>query len=338
MLQFLQKFGTKKIVFVSLGFVVAVLLIVFSQQDSGQPRSQEVFTESEFGSWIWTPVSAMDENKMREYIDTAVSKKINVLYLTVDEYLDISDSGDEKAVSHYEESLNKFIALSKEKGVAVDAEGGGRDWAKPEHAWKAHKLLQFVADYNSRHEYDFRGIQYDIEPYLLPEYEENKKEVLTAYVELVDALSHETEKFTTDDKQVQLSFVIPHFYDASQQWTPKVTLNGREDYSYGHIVRSLNRLPKAQVIVMAYRNFIDGTNGALHLALEEVRFASRNASNVKIVVAQETGKVEPDYVTFYGRSSSELASQVAVLQNDLSSERSFGGIAIHYLDTFAELK
>jgi hypothetical protein len=128
--------------------------------------------------------------------------------------------------------------------------------------------------------------------------------------------------------------VIPHFYDSTQAWTPKTTLNGVSDYTYTHLLRILNRNPNSTIIVMAYRDYFEGEGGTREIVTPEIQ----QAGTTKVIVAQETGNVEPDYVTFYGQSRGELFSALGSIQNAFKNNAGFGGIAVHYFDPFIELK
>jgi hypothetical protein len=207
---------------------------------------------------------------------------------------------------------------------------GWRDWAEPKNVSKGFDIIDFVADYNQRYIPGFRGIQYDIEPYLLPRYNNNKEEVLTQYIEMIDSLVKKAR-----ERQILIRFVIPHFYDDTIQWTPSVNFNGTVDYTYNHLLKLLNNVPDSHIIIMAYRNFTEGEDGAVALAATEI--AQANETNVKIIVAQETGPVTPDYVTFAGLSMNDLLNQIAKIEEAFTEDTSYAGTGVNYLDPFLHL-
>jgi hypothetical protein len=290
----------------------------------------------ELGVWEWTTLTQMSASDMQNAVTAAAENNFNVIYLTIDDYLTIDALPDgtakQQQFAAYEQAVGSFLSLAAAKGIAVDAESGSRNWGESGNTWQASAILSFVNEYNQTHAQKFRGVQYDIEPYLLPQYQANQAGTLTQYVQLVSDV-------VTQDKndKLPLTIIVPHFYDANEQWTPEITINGMTDYTYRQILSLLNQLPSGdgRIIIMAYRNFATGSDGAIDLSQSEIQEA--DATNVKVLVAQETGPVTPSYVTFYGLSRAALASQAAYISKTFSSDSSFDGISIDYLDPFLQL-
>lgn len=299
------------------------------------PKTALVVPASEeLGVWIWTPVSKMSTAEMEQYVSEAAANHFNAIYLTIDDYLDLTNlpAGPDKqqALSLYNQSLEHFIDLANQKGLSVDAEAGWRDWAEPENTSKAIRMMVFVMAFNESHAKKFRGVQYDIEPYLLPQYQSDQAGTLINYVRLLENLVIQNQ-----ERKLPLTIVIPNFYTATQQWTPEITVDGITDYTYNHIVRLLDKLPGSRVIVMAYRNFVSGPNGSITLSTPEIQYADN--SHVKVLVAQETGPVQPSYVTFNSLSRSDLFAAIEAIDQSFASNPSFAGVSINYLDTFLSL-
>ncbi len=131
-----------------------------------------------------------------------------------------------------------------------------------------------------------------------------------------------------------LSVVIPHFYDSKQEWTPPITYNGITSFTFNHIVFSLNKVNDSSILLMSYRNFFNGNNGVDDISHTEIK---TQTGNTKIIIAQEVGNVYPKYTTFYGTNKKKLFIQLNKIQNAYHNDKSYGGIAIHYFDTFSEL-
>jgi hypothetical protein len=290
--------------------------------------------DKEIGVWVWTPVDQMTGAEMQQTVNEAAANGFNAIYLTVDDYLDIvalPDGPDkEQELSQYNQSLENLITLGAQKGISVDAESGWRDWAEAGNTTNAIRIMTFVTAFNESHAEKFRGIQYDIEPYLLPEYQTDQSGILTDYVTLIESVVDQDE---TDE--LPLTIIVPDFYTATQQWTPEITINDTTDYTYNQIVRLLNTLPGSRIIVMAYRNSPSGPNGSIALSIPEIQYA--DSSHVKVLIAQETGPVTPSYVTFSGLSRNDLFAAIAVIDQSFESDTSFGGVAIDYLNPFLSL-
>lgn len=291
----------------------------------------------EYGVWIWEKQTEITNTDRARLVNQAAAAGFNAVYITLDDYLDIyslpSGVAKEQKIKAYSESLDSFIGLARAKGIAVDAEAGWRDWAEGDNRAKAYAIVDFVLQYNKTHTNSFRALQYDVEPYLLPDYETNKAAILKNFLGLVDDTLARIQ-----NSNLRLSVAIPHFYDSRQAWTPSISYGGITGHPFTILLKILDRKPGSMVLVMAYRNFTDGADGTIAIADTEVREASLGSGSTNIIVAQETGDVDPGYVTFYGRSKSELYGALGTITNTFKDQKNFGGTAVHYLDTFLDLK
>lgn len=277
--------------------------------------------DNEFGVWVWDSPLSMSGQKMDSVITQTKNAGMNVIYITVDDVL--TEDG-----AQFAKALAAFVRKANAQGIAVDAVAGARDWAKPANRSKGYAVIDFLKKYNKTNP-KIRAFQYDVEPYLLPEYESNKAPVLADFVAFIDMST-----LRLAGSGIRFSVVIPHFYDSTQAWTPKVTFNGKTDFAYNHVLRSLDRNPGSTVVVMAYRNYFEGEGGTREIVTPEIQ----QAGTTKVIVAQETGNVEPSYVTFYGQSQSKLLSALGSIQNAFKDHAGFGGVAVHYFDPFIELE
>ncbi|MEK7066368.1 MAG: hypothetical protein AAB965_02225, partial [Patescibacteria group bacterium] len=260
----------------------------------------------EFGTWIWNSPKEMNDNYVSELLHAVSENGMNSAYVTIDDYLNISilpeGKSKDDAKKSYFESLARLIVLANSLGVAIDVEGGAKDWAIAENRWKGYALIDFVKEYNQKYpNAKVRNFQYDVEPYLLSSYENNKSSALKTYVEFIDA-----SVVRMQSADAGFSIVIPHFYDAGQKWTPFISYNGKTTDTFSHLLDILNRKSGNTILIMAYRNFFEGNNGTRQISEYEVKQASFGNNTTNIIVAQETGNVDPSYVTFYGFSRSEF--------------------------------
>lgn len=286
-----------------------------------------VAVTNEYGIWVWDSAYAMTPARRTQVVQQAKAGGFNTVYITIDDYLTTADA--DKAA--YASALSSFIGEATAAGMSVDAVSGWRDWAKPANRSKGYALIAFADEFNKMHTNKIRSFQYDVEPYLLPEYEANKAAVLGEYVAFID---ESMNRLAATD--LRFSVVIPHFYDSAQNWTPTITYNGTTAATYTQLLRILDRKPGSDILVMSYRNFTDGTDGAIQLS--KVEIAEAQGHPTKVIVSQETGDVEPAYVTFFGMSKLQLAAQVATLRTAFTASTGFGGVAVHYIEPYVALK
>jgi hypothetical protein len=55
-------------------------------------------------------------------------------------------------------------------------------------------------------------------------------------------------------------------------------------------------------------------------------------------VAQEAGDVDPGFVTFFGLSKQDYLDQISLINQTFANSTGFGGVAVHYVDPFLELR
>jgi hypothetical protein len=301
------------------------------------PTSTPSLVTKEYGVWVWDSPVTMTSDAMKNRIQQIADNNFNVIYISIDDYLALTALPDGMSkntqITQYVSSLEQFIILAGAKGIAVDAVAGDKDWAKPTVRWKPNALLEFTKTYNAAHANKLRSFQFDVEPYLLPEYELNKGSVLLDFVSFVDEMTTNTAT-----SSLALSFVIPHFYDKDQQWTPAITYKGNTNYTFTHMLNILSQSPGSKIVVMAYRNFAVGTNGTIELARSEINEASAmSAGDTKIYVAQEAGDETPSYVTYFRTSLNYMNAEIAKVNSTFTDSLRFGGIAIHHIIPFLAL-
>ncbi len=298
---------------------------------------REVLTDGslENGTWLWTPIKYITPEYRDSIITGAKKNGVNVIYLAIDSYLDIfvMEEGIEKQkeLDNFNKTVKDFIATANSNGIKVDAAAGWQNWAEEGHLYKPGAVLDYVIAFNKDNEEKFRGFQYDVEVYLLPQYQKDKEKVLTNFLDLIDKTV--TKLNSTD---LEFTVVIPEFYDDSTVETPIFKYKGKNRYTLEHLLSVLERRRGSKIIVMSYRNFAKGENGSIEISEDEI-FVANNFST-KVIIAQETGDFPPSYITFNRKSKNYFNSQLDLLIDAFENEPSYGGIATHYVNTFLELK
>lgn len=289
----------------------------------------------ERGTWLWTPPVYITDKYINEIVSGAKKNNINTIYMSLDTYLDIFvmplGEEKEKAKENFENTLEKFIKKANENGIVVDAEAGWQNWAEKGNNYKPDIILDFVINFNKTHTAKFRGFQYDVEVYLLPEYQDNKEKILTNFLNLIDGT---VSKLNNTD--LLFSVVVPEFYDGSTPETPDFKYKGNRGFAFDHLLNILDRRRGSSVIIMSYRNFSNGDDGSIDVSKDEIR--KGNTSKTKVIIAQETGDVPPPYITFWNTSRNYMNKQQALLYSAFEKEKSFGGTAIHYINSYLEIR
>lgn len=291
----------------------------------------------EKGSWVWTPNKYLTKQYVDQLISGAKSNGINVIYLAVDSYIDIFEmpKGEERnaAKKIFDDNTEYFIKKANESGIQVDAMAGWQNWSQPGNEYKGLIVMNYAKSFNTKSEYKFRGFQYDVEPYLLPKYKENPEEVLRNFVVFID----NSENFLKDS-DLRFSIVVPDYYDEGDAMTPKFKYGGVNTFAFKHLLNILDRRENSSVILMSYRNFAEGPDGSIEVSRNEINTGLRGRHNTKIIVAQETGNFPPPYITFHNTSKKYFDEEVSKIEASLGKHKNFGGISIHYINSFLALK
>ncbi len=290
---------------------------------------------SENGTWLWTPTLDITTKYMDSIISGAKKNGIKNIYLSIDSFLDIyvMPPGEEKdkKKTQFDKIISDFIKKANANDIKVDAEGGWRNWAENGNTYKAFVTIDYAREFNKTHAEKFRGFQYDIEPYLLDSYKNNKIAVLTNFLNLVD----QSVAFL-NGSDLSLSVVIPEFYDGTNNETSEFSYAGKTGFAVDHLLTILDKREGSKIIVMSYRNWSLGNDGSIEVSKDEI--TSANKHKTKVVLAQETGDVNPPYITFHNTTHSYYSKQLNLLQKSFSKDKSFGGVATHYINALMALK
>ncbi len=299
------------------------------------PTPMPYTSAKEKGLWLWkSPVSASSAS-FDQSISSADQYGFNAIYVSTDNYISIETlpTGTNKDTQKrsYMDALAHIVSSANSKGIKVDIEAGASNWAQPENQWKGFAIINFLKEYNLLYpNQKVRGLQYDVEPYLLATYDTDKASVLTNYVSFIDQSINQMPIDST------FSIDIPHFFDDVANATPQIYYNGRTTYTYNHLLNILDRKPGSNIIIMAYRNYFSGGNGVDAIASTELREATQTKTN--IIIAQETSNTSPSYITFYGMTKADLSSQINTINNAYSNNSNYVGTAVDYIDPFLALR
>ncbi len=304
--------------------------IVSSLPAKPAPKSEPF----EKGTWLWTPISYITPEYRDSIIAGAKKDGIKNIYISIDTYLDIyvMPNGPEKdrAKKNFDDTLESFVTEAHKNNMTVDAEAGWQNWAEEGNLYKPLTVLDYVLKFNKAQKEKLRGFQYDVEPYMLPSYQNDKATVLYNFVSLVDQTAS-----VLKNQNIQFSVVIPEFYDSKSAETPAFSYGGKNAYTIDHLLSVLEQKPGSKIIVMAYRNFTKGDDGSIDVSRDEISRA--DGYQTKIIVAQETGDVLPPYVTFHNTPKSYYEKQLTNIHDAFIQDKSYGGVATHYVNALLEL-
>jgi hypothetical protein len=284
--------------------------------------------------YLWQSPLDMPVTQMNEDLSFVSSKGMNTIYLDISDYIDFYEQKDSPArvqkLDALHSSLQTFVGLATEKGLVVHALAGNKKWGFSDYAYIQTKFLDFINDYNSSvsENQKIKGMQFDVETYNDPDFNKNKKDALDQYLLSLRA----TVKYYMVKKyNFKLGYTVPYWFDNENNNIPLITYKKKSAPIIYHMFDTLNKISKSYVVIMDYRNTVDGTDGSVAHAQNEVTYASKYAKHVKIIIAQETTDVEPAKITFYNHMSEDFLNALLRINKTFQPYSVYDGIAVNDL-------
>lgn len=280
-------------------FALVLLLLLSLQKDDDQTMA----------TWIWD--AKRIETQSEEIIAFAKQNGINLIYLHI------------KPVEVSHGAYRSFNKQANAAGIKVEALGGDPNWAYEANRESISYLVNWVKAFNSRAAEDerFQGIHVDIEPYVLPDWEKDRENIVRQWLENVEYLVVETKK----DSNLPVSADLPF-------WIDEIEVPGTSQKVSGWMLERLD-----SITLMAYRNYTQGTNGIVDIVQNIVVEADELRERSVIVGVNIRDSMEGENVSFHAHGTDEMKSQLAILQKELSGNPSFAGSAIHDFESWTTI-
>ncbi|WP_289137482.1 hypothetical protein [uncultured Brevibacillus sp.] len=250
-------------------------------------------------TWIWqSEIIGQDKQQVLEFCE---QNEINLIYLRIDM---------NKPSDYY----RSFIREATAQGIEVHAVAGHPAWAFTSNQKRMMNIVGWVKKYNLESEPNerIRGIQLDIEPYLLPQWETERDRVIREWQANVEAFTEAVRDETGLMSSVALAFWLD---DIPTPDNPDMPLSKWMIDQFDTIC------------IMAYRDRLNGSNGILSLIEQEMQEADELGR--RVLVAVNLKKDMNDHASFAEEGVVEMNRQLALLPEHLEQHPSYGGIAIH---------
>ena len=268
--------------------------------------------------WTWEKDSyavVEDTAAAGEAIAFMRAKKIRTLYLYADAF------EGRNLVEDRPELYRKFIRRLHSRGLRAYALLGSaylhtEEYVLPENRQDALEMLQRVLAYNasSKPGERFDGVNLDIEPHLLDQWDTQKDQLLLQFLDLGQALM---ELKSRSGQKLPVGPAIPFWLDGIElEW------NGLKKPVSEHVFDIYD-----YAAVMDYRDRAEGRDGMIALAADELKYAG--ARKRKVVIGVEVTPNEIEKVSFDHLAEPDLERELALAEKAFRSEPAFAGFAIH---------
>lgn len=250
-------------------------------------------------TWIWQSETIGEDGQ--QVLGFCEQNGITLIYLRVDA---------NKPYDYYQ----SFIREATAKGIEVHAVAGHPAWSLAGNQQRMIKIARWVKQYNqavSRSE-QIRGIQLDIEPYLLPQWQTERERVIREWQANIETFTDELKQ----DGELEASVALPFWLDDTP--TP-----GDPDLPLSKWL--ISRFDT--VCIMAYRDTLEGPNGLLALVEQEMKQADELQRSVLIAVNMK--EIEDDHASLAEEGAAEMNRLLEQLPERLADHASYSGTAIH---------
>ena len=300
----------KRIVLLALCLLLALVPCAGGKTPASAPRAV----------WIWEqPSYAMLESPAagEEALDFLQRKRINVLYLYADAF------GGRNLVVGQPQLYRDFIRRAHGRGMQVYALLGSwylhtERYVLPAHRDDAVAMLQRVLDFNAEAppEARFDGVNYDIEPHLLDEWEDaTRVRLLDNFLDMSAALMAAKRK---SGQHLPIGPAMPFWWDGIE-----ISWNGARKPAAEHVIDLTD-----YVALMDYRNRAEGRDSILSHAHDEMAYADK--AGKRVVIGLEFNPGEPAKLSFHGMEEAAFEREAAKVEAALGGRPAFAGFVFHH--------
>lgn len=276
--------------------------------------------------WVWvTSNSSQDplstDAKQQALINFCGTVGCNLLFVDIWNYLGGSNWTSAKLTR-----MQQFVDVSGRSGIRVFATAGNVDWARNQ-LWVMKNIVKAIVDYNvmaSKSSQQFSGVVYDVE-YWTDEVNYPASTNCPGLLDLVKSTKRETN--------LEVGIFAPFYLKDSTGSRPLINYQGKLAQDGEHFMDVCDF-----VVVGSYRNHAqdkeqDGP-GQISLFQPWADYAESQGLNKGLYCGSETTNQSPLYITYYGKTRSQMEVEHALIAAAFMSTTNavFLGQSVHSYD------
>ncbi|MGH4139632.1 hypothetical protein [Clostridium sp.] len=292
-----------------LAIILLVLILIIPSKVTLAETNVAFLNTVNISTWLWdTQEIVSNPDNIIKFLE---ENNVNVLYLQIDYNLK-------------NDYYNEFISEASKVNISIQALDGSPDWVCTDGENLQNTFFDWVTQYqkSSLENQRFKGIHLDVEPYENGKYLSDPNLVIQEYQEYILRAKKRSNKL-----DLNLGIDIPFWFYGTKYNT---------QYGNGNLAEWIFKKIKT-VSIMAYRDIALGENGIINIAKREMNLCEKY--NVQATIAVETGKLtECGAVTFYEEGEACMYNQLNIVYKKYSNNVAFNGFAIHYLDSWMNMK
>ncbi|NLT53213.1 MAG: hypothetical protein GXX79_01305 [Actinomycetales bacterium] len=289
----------------------------------------------------WRDLAELDAQQSVIRLREMKRRGYDEIFIDVSRYMDLIEMPEPRRrteLTHYRDQLSRYIGRVRAVGFSVQLLAGFPSLAHPDVSYLAPSILSLAGELNAGATAPgpvVTGVQFDVEPYQLPEYGRSPETVVRWYLEFVrTVIEARGDRATGDHATLEVGFAVPVWFASS---SPPLSWDGDDRHPLGHLMAYLGSHESTYLSVMAYRNELSGDDGILAKVDEFLGEVDPASGRVKLTVAQEVGNVEPSKITHYGLGNARLSKNLVGIYEAFGGRRDFRGVAVNDFDGLESL-
>lgn len=285
---------------------VLMLLVIVMMFTGTGALSAFASAPQDRATWLWNPwMFVQDEAGTIAFLE---SKQVNKVYVQVDRDVPM-------------QAYRSFIEKATAKNMKIYALDGAPNWADNKGDRHLTTMMNWVKSYQQQAPAaaKFSGMHLDVEPYILSGWTSNQSKITANFQALLLNAKEQAAAM-----QLPIEADLPFWFD---------------EISYSNMFGKGNLAEWAiqhmdGITLMSYR---DSAPMLIEIVKQEMAFGIKH--NTPVTVGVETMKsYEGNHVSFFEEGEAYMNQQLDIVKNYYSGHSSFGGIAIHHVDSWKTMK
>jgi hypothetical protein len=275
--------------------------------------------------WTWEAASyemVLDPAAGDTAIAFAQRKHIDTFYLYADAF------AGRNLVATRRDAYRQFIRRLHRDGLHAYALLGSaylhtEAYVLPQHRAEAVAMFRRVLAYNASAAPDerFDGVNLDIEPHILEQWDRQKMRLLGQYLDLGQALM---ELKRASGQSLEVGPAMPFWYDGIT-----LTWHGRTTTVAEHTLGIYD-----YAALMDYRDHAEGPDGIVSHARDTMEIAGR--LHRRLVIGVDVTPSDIQKVSFRHLAEPDLERELALAERAFAAQGAFAGFAIHHWRAYQE--
>lgn len=282
-------------------FPLMLVLILLLSSLSWTAQAQTVPPPRDL--WLWNYTTILTPEGRDEVLQFARDQHIRTIYLE-----------SQALLQNQSATLGTFIAQARAAGVQVELLFGNPRWALAPYHQEAVSLAQQAVTFSqSLGSSGPIGLHFDVEPYLLAEWQQDRNATANQYLDLLAKLQAEVQ-----GSSLTLTVDIPFWYD-----TIPVTRNGITRNMHMWVLDTVDR-----ITIMAYRDHAQPPDGIIDHVQNEITYATDVGKRVVIGVETNCG-LFPEKITFCEEGLTAMENAFQSVRAVYAASPAFDNFAVH---------